>query len=263
MIKVTVNINGMSYNLKGEKDEKYLLAVANYVDGRIKEITSKKSGLSLNDATVLAAVNIADELYETDEELDIAKKENDSIKVENEELKKKIDEYLKKVEQYEKQNNDIKEDFSLKEAELHEKYKNQEVNYKKLCEEINKLKEDNEALIKKNKEITDDAKKNKNANDSLNKELSEIREKTKIIYKKVDDAKNKEHRLNRELQQANDRVKTLNNKFVTVKEERDKLSDELKSLTKTNLEIASALEEMTITKTDVDKKNSELEAKTD
>ena len=66
MIKVTVNINGMSYNLKGEKDEKYLLAVAKYVDGRIKEITSKKSGLSLNDATVLAAVNIADELYETD-----------------------------------------------------------------------------------------------------------------------------------------------------------------------------------------------------
>ena len=41
MIKVTININGMNYNLTGEKDEKYLLGVANYVDARIKEILSK------------------------------------------------------------------------------------------------------------------------------------------------------------------------------------------------------------------------------
>ena len=70
MIRVTVNINGMHYNLTGEKDEKYLQGVANFVDGRIKEIMSKKAGLSTTAATVLAAVNIADELYECDLELD-------------------------------------------------------------------------------------------------------------------------------------------------------------------------------------------------
>ena len=79
MIKVTVNINGMSYNLKGEKDEKYLLGVASYVDSRIKEIMSKKSGLSTNAATVLAAVNIADELYESDEQLDKTIREKEHI----------------------------------------------------------------------------------------------------------------------------------------------------------------------------------------
>ena len=92
MFKVTVNINGMSYNLKGDKDEKYLQGVANFVDGRIKEIISKKSDLSTTAATVLAAVNIADELYECDFDLDKAIKEKNSIEDENNTLKKNLQE---------------------------------------------------------------------------------------------------------------------------------------------------------------------------
>ena len=41
MNTVTVKINGMEYNLKGKEDEKYLLEVADYVDGKFKEISSK------------------------------------------------------------------------------------------------------------------------------------------------------------------------------------------------------------------------------
>ena len=37
MIKVTVNINGMSYNLKGEKDEKYLLGVASMLTVELRK----------------------------------------------------------------------------------------------------------------------------------------------------------------------------------------------------------------------------------
>ena len=91
MIKVTVNINGMTYNLKGEKDEKYLLGVANYVDGRIKEIQSKKANLSTTAATVLAAVNIADELYECDLELDKNLKAKQTAEAENVSLKQELD----------------------------------------------------------------------------------------------------------------------------------------------------------------------------
>ena len=83
MFKVTVNINGMNYNLKGDKDEKYLQGVANFVDGRVKEITSKKANLSTTAATVLAAVNIADELYECDLNLDKVIKEKSIIDDEN------------------------------------------------------------------------------------------------------------------------------------------------------------------------------------
>ena len=89
MIRVTVNINGMSYNLKGDKDEKYLLGVANFVDGKIKELMSKNATLSANAATVLAAVNIADELYECDVELDECIKAKDALGEDYKELQKK------------------------------------------------------------------------------------------------------------------------------------------------------------------------------
>ena len=98
MIRVTVNINGMNYNLTGEKDEKYLQGVANYVDGRIKEIISKKAGFSTTAATVLAAVNIADELYECDLELDKAIKTKSDIVDENALLKQKLDEMHIEIE---------------------------------------------------------------------------------------------------------------------------------------------------------------------
>ena len=153
MIKVTVNINGMSYNLKGEKDEKYLLGVASYVDSRIKEIMSKKSGLSTNAATVLAAVNIADELYESDEHLDRVIKEKEKMEKEISLLKGSIESSNIKLEESLKEKTRVEQEFSAKEAELHERYKNQEVTYNKLSEEIDKLKIENEKLLKNNKEI--------------------------------------------------------------------------------------------------------------
>ena len=36
MIKVTVNINGKDYNLKGRDNEEYLRQVAEYVDGKME-----------------------------------------------------------------------------------------------------------------------------------------------------------------------------------------------------------------------------------
>ena len=161
MIKVTVNINGMSYNLKGEKDEKYLLGVASYVDSRIKEIMSKKSGLSTNAATVLAAVNIADELYESDDQLDRIIKEKEEIEKERNLLKNNIEKYNEKLETVIKEKTSIEAQFGKKESELHERYKNQEVTYNELKEEINKLKLENEKLLKGNKEINEEFKKKK------------------------------------------------------------------------------------------------------
>jgi len=121
MFKVTVNINGMSYNLKGDKDEKYLQGVANFVDGRIKEIISKKSGLSTTAATVLAAVNIADELYECDLELDKTIKDKAEIAKENAALKKKLEEINKELENVNKEKSNVKDDFGKKEIELKKK----------------------------------------------------------------------------------------------------------------------------------------------
>jgi cell division protein ZapA (FtsZ GTPase activity inhibitor) len=169
MIKVTVNINGMNYNLKGEKEEKYLQGVANFVDTRIKEIISKKAGFSTTAASVLAAVNIADELYECDLELDKAIKNNKSISEENTLLKQKIKAMNLELENVIKEKINVKDDFEKKEIELAKRYENVEITYKGFKEQILNIKDENEKLKMENKLIVAEVKKNKNINESINK----------------------------------------------------------------------------------------------
>src|SRR5471030_1554660 len=216
MIKVTVNINGMNYNLKGEKDEKYLLGVANYVDGRIKEIISKKENLSTTAATVLAAVNIADEFYECDLELDEANKLRETVNDENILLKQKLEKINLELENVLKEKLNAQNNFGKKETELHEKHKDVEVTFNSLNDAINNLKAENEKLKKENRLISDEAKKNKKLNEGLNKEIIEIKDKNKLVYKKIDEAKNKEYRLNKQLQQASDQIITLTNEISNI-----------------------------------------------
>ncbi|MGL5085830.1 MAG: cell division protein ZapA, partial [Clostridium sp.] len=54
MNTVTVKINGMEYNLKGKENQEYLLDLAGYVDGKVREIMNKNSKLSSTAVAVLA-----------------------------------------------------------------------------------------------------------------------------------------------------------------------------------------------------------------
>ena len=108
MIKVTVNINGKDYNLKGRDDEEYLKQVAEYVDGKISEITTKNQFLSTGDAAVLAAVNIADDLYENDIEYQKVKKIKVSLEERNQTLSDTIKELRERIENLQKEKNNLK-----------------------------------------------------------------------------------------------------------------------------------------------------------
>ena len=90
MIKVAVKINGKEYNLVGREDEQYLKDVAEFVDSRINEIKAKNPLLSLVDASVLASINIADDLYKTDVDASRLRKENGQLVKENQETNKKF-----------------------------------------------------------------------------------------------------------------------------------------------------------------------------
>ncbi len=65
---VKINIYGMEYPVKAGEDVEYVKSVAKYVDGVISEIDksmTKKSPLTI---AVMAALNIADELFREREE---------------------------------------------------------------------------------------------------------------------------------------------------------------------------------------------------
>ena len=60
----TVSIFGREYKIKGQTDEEYIQEMASYVDGKMKELAANSSLPSHERLAVLAALNIADELFQ-------------------------------------------------------------------------------------------------------------------------------------------------------------------------------------------------------
>ena len=60
---VTVNIFGTEYTLRGTADAEYVQEVAAFVDRRMNEVAKGASVASTARVAILAAVNIADELF--------------------------------------------------------------------------------------------------------------------------------------------------------------------------------------------------------
>jgi len=60
---VLVNIMGEEYPIKAEADRAYIVQVAKYVDTKIREVQEKVSAKVPVKVAVLAALNIADELF--------------------------------------------------------------------------------------------------------------------------------------------------------------------------------------------------------
>ena len=88
--KVTVKINGSDYSIVGPKSEEHMLKVAKYVDQEIRKITTANPKLSISSASILSAVNIANELFECGEENDDLFKENEELKKKNSELESQL-----------------------------------------------------------------------------------------------------------------------------------------------------------------------------
>ena len=60
---VTVVIYGHEYTLKGEADAEYVQKVARFVDRKMKEVAENSTLASTTKVAILAAINVADELF--------------------------------------------------------------------------------------------------------------------------------------------------------------------------------------------------------
>jgi len=60
----TVQIFGQEYKIRGFEDKSYVEKVAGFVDGRMRELAQGSSSLPPERLAVLAALNIADELFQ-------------------------------------------------------------------------------------------------------------------------------------------------------------------------------------------------------
>ncbi len=60
----TVQIMGREYKIKGFADKDYIIKVAEYVNDKMKELSKSSSFPSHDRLAILAALNIADELFQ-------------------------------------------------------------------------------------------------------------------------------------------------------------------------------------------------------
>ncbi len=89
---IEVNIFGHDYTVKTDADSEYIQEIASYVDKKMGEIVKNTKTVSTLNTAILAALNIADDLFKEKE-----KREELLTEVENrsEEIVKTIDTQLK------------------------------------------------------------------------------------------------------------------------------------------------------------------------
>lgn len=155
---VTVRINGVEYNLKGEEKEEYLHKVASYVDKKIKNIIDANNKLSTASAAVLSAINVVDDMFKIQEKYLNIKNEYDEAEHNDVYLKEQVESFKKQIKHLEEYNEELQqkvkscddsEFIKEKDLELEKAKKEMEImqqTAQKYMEQYNLLKAENKEI---------------------------------------------------------------------------------------------------------------------
>lgn len=218
MNTVTVKINGMEYNLKGKENQEYLLGLAGYVDGKVREILTNNSKLSSTAVAVLAGLNIADEFFKCDEEAENLIKKRNSLEERHITLRERMKELREEMEK--NSNSKTEEINNLR--NIIEEMKNKESEANNLNEKVNLLTNDL-------KEI-----------EILKIEVESLKE--QVIYYK-DQFKIKEIECEEYKENINSLIDESSNNKEIMNEEYNKIKREVKLVTSGNDDLRSAIQD--------------------
>ncbi len=68
-----VEIMGQRFNLKSEESQDHVNRIVNFVTEKMKTIAKDSKTLSLHHATILTLLNVADELFQSKQEVEVYK----------------------------------------------------------------------------------------------------------------------------------------------------------------------------------------------
>ncbi len=105
--KVSVKIYGQEYVISGGKNREQIVKVAAYVDNRMHQIASAAASCSTADLAVLSAVNIADESFDSKDEVEELKKLNVQLEKDAQHYVQLWDEAKKNLIQYKEETQDV------------------------------------------------------------------------------------------------------------------------------------------------------------
>lgn len=240
MNTVTIKINGIEYNLKGKENEEYLVNVAGYVDGKVKEIMNNNPRLSSTAIATLAALNIADELFKCDKEADELSKKKSSLEERHLTLRERLKEVKLETEVILEEKDKEINSLRLTVEELSKKIEVMELQCDEaqaLTYKLNELEKENERIT----ELEEEFNKVQFQNNTLQKELSE-----------------KDY----ELVQALNSLDNINLKIKDIEEnstdELEALITENKLLKSSNDDLRTAVEDSYIKLSNLEQENGQL-----
>ena len=184
---ITVNINGMEYNLRGEENEEYLHKVARQVDKKLKKILEGNPKLSMSSAAVLTALNAVDEMLKCDFAYEEIAEKADKLLLEQKNLMDEVETLKKQIKYLEDYNTELQ--LKLKNMTNEDFLKEKE-------NELGKLGSELELMQDSAKRYMEEAKTLKSENKELRFQLQSYKYKTmdlqnKLIEKGIDLAKEK------------------------------------------------------------------------
>jgi cell division protein ZapA len=91
---IKVQIFGMDYSLKSDKDPEYIKQVAEFVDEKIQKLSTNTNVKSQTKIAVLVALNIADELFQLKKQYENSLKVFENIELKSEEICDSVDDQL-------------------------------------------------------------------------------------------------------------------------------------------------------------------------
>jgi len=118
--KVVVRIAGNEYVLCGTESPEYIQRIALLVDRRLQEITRKNHLLSTSMASVLTAINMADEMVKAQEACNRSESELKELKRKMQELREDVYRYKQENERLKEIQSQLQIELTKKETELNE-----------------------------------------------------------------------------------------------------------------------------------------------
>lgn len=118
--KVTVRIAGNEYVITGSESPEYIQKIALYVDRKVLEITRRNHLLSTSMASVLTAINMADEMFRTNEELKNTTSDLSEIKKKYQELKEETQKIKAENAKLKERESQLRIELTRRETELKE-----------------------------------------------------------------------------------------------------------------------------------------------
>ncbi|MGH4051519.1 MAG: cell division protein ZapA [Clostridium sp.] len=172
---VTIKINGVEYNLKGDEREEYLHKVASYVNKKIKNIMSNNEKLSTSSAAILTALNLGDDMFKSSICCNELSSKVKSIEVRDEELTEQLEGLKKQLSHLEDYNQEL----------LNKCKKVEKTEYVKTLEQEN-------IEMQQQLDILQEASQSSNQeNINMNRENKEMKFKLQSYKYKIIDSQNK------------------------------------------------------------------------